>query len=74
MLAVTDEEIWVKGGNDVYFARSCACCDGPETVAAADYGRPIAAAVRAGNWWGAQFHPERSGEPGARFLKAFLGA
>ena len=44
----------------------------PETVASADYGREIAAAVRSGNRLGAQFHPERSGEAGARFLKAFL--
>jgi imidazoleglycerol phosphate synthase glutamine amidotransferase subunit HisH len=28
--------------------------------------------VRSGNWLGAQFHPERSAEAGARFLKAFL--
>jgi len=28
--------------------------------------------VRKGNWLGAQFHPERSSEAGARFLDAFL--
>jgi glutamine amidotransferase len=46
----------------------------PETVASADYGRTIPAVVRRFNWLGAQFHPERSGEAGARFLKAFLEA
>jgi imidazoleglycerol phosphate synthase glutamine amidotransferase subunit HisH len=28
--------------------------------------------VRRENWLGAQFHPERSGDAGARFLKSFL--
>jgi imidazoleglycerol phosphate synthase glutamine amidotransferase subunit HisH len=28
--------------------------------------------VRRGNWLGAQFHPERSGEAGRRFLESFL--
>lgn len=73
-LEVKDEEIGLSNGDYVYFAHGYACDDGPATVAAAEYGRPIPAAVRAGNWWGAQFHPERSGEAGARFLKAFLGA
>jgi glutamine amidotransferase len=53
-------------------AHSYACDDVPETVASAGYGRSIPAVVRSGNWLGAQFHPERSGEAGARFLKAFL--
>ena len=35
---------------------------------------PIPAAVRRGNWLGAQFHPERTGEAGARFLEAFLAS
>ena len=41
----------------------------PGTLATADYGRAIPAAVRQGNLLGAQFHPERSGEAGARFLE-----
>ena len=71
-LAVTDRAIGLAGGDYVYFAHSFACDLGPETVATADYGRPIPAAIRRGNWWGAQFHPERSGAAGARFLQAFL--
>ena len=73
-LQVTDEAIGLKGGDYVYFAHSFACDPVPETVASADYGRLIPAVVRSGNWLGAQFHPERSGEAGARFLKAFLSA
>lgn len=59
-------------GDYVYFAHGFACDDGPATAAVADYGRRIPAAVRSGNVSGAQFHPERSGEAGSRFLAAFL--
>lgn len=59
-------------GDYVYFAHGYACDDGPATAAVADYGRRIPAAVRSANVRGAQFHPERSGEAGARFLAAFL--
>jgi len=58
----------------VYFAHSFACDDGPHSLAVADYGRPVPAAVRKGNVLGAQFHPERSSAAGARFLKAFLAS
>ena len=61
-------------GDYVYFAHGFACDDGPATAARATYGRPIAAAVRQGHLWGAQFHPERSSAAGARFLQAFLAS
>ena len=71
-LDVRDERLGLRGGDYVYFAHSFACDPVPEMVASADYGREIPAVVRKHNWFGAQFHPERSGEAGARFLKAFL--
>lgn len=71
-LAVTDEIIGLADGDYVYFAHSFACDDGPDSVATVDYGTKIPAAVRHANFTGAQFHPERSGEAGARFLQAFL--
>lgn len=71
-LSVGDESIGLATGDYVYFAHSYACDDGPHSVASARYGRPIPAVVRHGNYFGAQFHPERSGEAGSRFLKAFL--
>jgi glutamine amidotransferase len=73
-LSVAEEGIGLSDGDYVYFAHSFACDNGARTVASADYGRSIPAVVRSGNWLGAQFHPERSGEAGARFLEAFLGA
>lgn len=71
-LEVRDEALGLATGDYVYFAHSFAADDGPWTLAAADYGRTIPAVVRHRNFLGAQFHPERSGEAGARFLKAFL--
>jgi glutamine amidotransferase len=71
-LTVSDGDIGLADGDYVYFAHSFACDSGPQTVATADYGRPIPAIIRQANWWGAQFHPERSGPAGARFLEAFL--
>jgi glutamine amidotransferase len=73
-LDVTSDQIGLSDGDYVYFAHSYACPDGEETAAAADYGRRIPAAVRRGNLWGAQFHPEKSAAPGRRFLEAFLAA
>ena len=61
-------------GDYVYFAHSFACDDGPHSLAVANYGRPVLAAVRKGNVLGAQFHPERSSAAGVRFLKAFLAS
>lgn len=73
-LSVREEGTGLEAGDYVYFAHSYACDDGPQAVATADYGRPIPAVVRQGNYLGAQFHPERSGDAGARFLEAFLSA
>ncbi|NBU26234.1 MAG: imidazole glycerol phosphate synthase subunit HisH [Gammaproteobacteria bacterium] len=41
-------------------------------LARTDYGVPVTAAVRRGNFMGVQFHPERSGAAGARLLANFL--
>lgn len=72
-LAVQDRSIGLANGDYVYFAHGYACDDTPATLASTTYGRDIPAVVRHSNWLGAQFHPERSGPAGARFLAAFLG-
>ncbi len=56
----------------VYFVHSFAVPAGPSTLAATDYGGPVSAVVRRGNFYGVQFHPERSSEAGARILRNFL--
>ena len=69
---VRSDDLGIADGEYLYFAHSFACPDGPATVATTSYGGEIPVVVRRGNWLGAQFHPERSGPAGARFLKAFL--
>jgi glutamine amidotransferase len=56
----------------VYFVHSYAAPVSGITLATAAYGIPVAAVVRKGNFWGAQFHPERSAATGARVLANFL--
>ena len=61
------------GTNDyVYFVHSYAAQVSPLTLATADYGTAVSAVVRKDNFWGAQFHPERSAGTGARVLANFL--
>jgi glutamine amidotransferase len=56
----------------VYFVHSYAVAVSEVTLATADYGAPVSAVVRGRNFWGTQFHPERSAATGARLLANFL--
>jgi len=62
----------VRSGDYCYFVHSYACPVGVATLATADYGGAFAAIVRQRNFYGCQFHPERSGEIGRRILFNFL--
>ncbi|MEO6579768.1 MAG: imidazole glycerol phosphate synthase subunit HisH [Sphingomicrobium sp.] len=74
-LSTDTTDLGPGAGEYVYFAHSFACPDGQHTVARTNYGgASIPAAIRAGAWWGAQFHPERSSGAGSRFLAAFLAS
>ncbi|HMD42364.1 MAG TPA: imidazole glycerol phosphate synthase subunit HisH [Candidatus Acidoferrum sp.] len=56
-----------------YFAHSYAAPDsGPENTALATHGRDFMAIAEHQNMIGVQFHPEKSGAPGAQFLENFL--
>jgi glutamine amidotransferase len=55
-------------GEAFYFAHSYAA----ETPAATAYSEGIVAEARAGSFVGVQFHPEKSGAAGARFLARCL--
>lgn len=63
---------YLNEGDCVYFVHSyyAAECD-DYVIATAEYGAELTAAVRKGNVWGAQFHPEKSGKIGLAILKAF---
>ncbi len=56
----------------VYFVHGYAAAPGADTIASVEYGGPLCACVRRGNFCGVQFHPERSGAVGARLLRNFL--
>lgn len=55
-----------------YFVHSYAMPVNPYTIAQCHYGQPFTAAVQKDNFYGVQFHPERSGKAGAQLLKNFL--
>jgi imidazole glycerol-phosphate synthase subunit HisH len=55
-----------------YFVHSYAVGVDEFTVASAKYTTAISAVVRRRNFWGTQFHPERSGKTGAQVLENWL--
>lgn len=55
-----------------YFVHSFAMPVCADTIAQAQYGDAFTAAVQKDNFYGVQFHPERSGAAGAQLLKNFL--
>jgi glutamine amidotransferase len=59
-------------GERAYFVHSYAAPVDGHTLASAVHGAEFAAVVRQGRCWGAQFHPERSSQLGARLLENFL--
>ena len=62
----------IEPGEYFYFVHSYAASAAPVTLADVDYGEAISAVVRRDNFWGTQFHPERSAAAGARLLGNFL--
>jgi glutamine amidotransferase len=62
----------VDAGAYAYFVHSYAVPEGDYTRAVADYGGRFSAVVEHKNFFGTQFHPERSAKTGARILNNFL--
>ena len=59
-------------GAYAYFIHSYAVPPGPYTRAVTQYGVPFSAVIEQRNFYGTQFHPERSSAMGARILDNFL--
>jgi len=63
---------YIKEGDYVYFVHSYYATDCiKNTIASAEYGAPLTAAVADKNVMGCQFHPEKSGDVGLKILKSF---
>jgi len=64
----------IPPGTDFYFVHSYSFVpeDSNDILATTDYGVPLVAAVRRGNVWGTQFHPEKSSRAGLRLLRNFI--
>ena len=55
-----------------YFVHSFAVPEYEHTLASCTYGKTFSAAIKKNNFYGVQFHPERSGEAGAQLLTNFV--
>ncbi|EAI6710771.1 imidazole glycerol phosphate synthase subunit HisH [Campylobacter upsaliensis] len=71
---IKSEDTLFKGLNGAYFYFVHSYCVGLNdyTIATCEYSKPFSAAVKKGNFYGVQFHPERSGEAGELLLKNFI--
>ncbi|OBX05514.1 imidazole glycerol phosphate synthase [Gallibacterium salpingitidis] len=59
-------------GSYFYFVHSFAVLPNENTIATCEYGVPFSAALHKDNFYGVQFHPERSGKVGAQLLRNFI--
>ena len=63
----------MDGGSFVYFVHSYYAGTGPDTIATCRHGDQLfSAALKYENFYGTQFHPEKSGSVGAAILQNFL--
>ncbi len=62
----------IEQNSHFYFVHSYAVQPNENTIATCDYGVPFSASIARNNFYGVQFHPERSGANGAQLLKNFV--
>ena len=62
----------VKGDSHVYFVHGYFVEPLESSTAISEYGERFSAAIQRGNFYGVQFHPEKSGKIGERILRNFL--
>lgn len=62
----------VDSGSFVYYVHSYYANLCPDTIATTQHGLLFSAALKYENFYGTQFHPEKSGDVGERILKNFL--
>ena len=62
----------ISGGEYVYFVHSYYPELCPDTIATTRHGELFSAALKYENFYGTQFHPEKSGDVGERIIENFL--
>ena len=62
----------MKGGAYVYYVHSYYPALCPDTIATTVHGTMFSGALKYENFYGTQFHPEKSGDVGEQILKNFL--
>lgn len=62
----------IEEGAYVYYVHSFAPTLNDDTIATTEYGYPFSAAIAKNNFFGTQFHPEKSASVGERLLQNFL--
>ncbi|MBQ1252858.1 MAG: imidazole glycerol phosphate synthase subunit HisH [Alistipes sp.] len=62
----------IEGGEYVYFVHSYYPELCPDTIATTTHGKMFSAALKYENFYGTQFHPEKSGDVGERIIANFL--
>ena len=62
----------VKENDYIYMVHSYYAPESSESIALTEYGRVYSSALQKDNFYGLQFHPEKSGNTGERILENFL--
>ncbi|HEX6168819.1 MAG TPA: imidazole glycerol phosphate synthase subunit HisH [Chitinophagaceae bacterium] len=62
----------VKSESYCYFVHAYYAAKGEHTIATTDYVQPYSSALRKDNFYGVQFHPEKSAITGEQILKNFI--
>lgn len=62
----------IKSGSFVYFVHSYYAELCPDTIATTRHGLIFSSALKYENFYGTQFHPEKSGDTGEQIIKNFL--
>lgn len=58
--------------DSMYFVHSYFVEVGPDSIATTDYLLPFSSGLQKGNYYGIQFHPEKSADAGEKLLKNFM--
>ncbi len=69
---IIDRDKLESQGNDVYFVHSYYAPVTNTTIASTEYGVNFTAITKHNNFYGMQFHPEKSGKIGSQLLENFI--